>query len=105
MHPSIPLAKQQQAVPVCVCRSSARVGAGTDCVDTPQPCEMDHEGLLKAYMICYRKQVALPRIEWILYDYYFYVSKGGVDLYHGTNLVMEKKKSFPLPGLEPAPWQ
>ena len=32
------------------------VGAGTrDRVHTPWPCAMDHEGLLKAYMICNRK--------------------------------------------------
>ena len=58
MHPSTPLPKQQQAMPlsVCACRSSAGVGAGSrDGVHTPLPCAMDHEGLLKAIMICYRK--------------------------------------------------
>ena len=38
----------------CACISSARVGAGSrDRVHTP--CAMDHEGLLKAYNVCYRK--------------------------------------------------
>ena len=34
------------------------------------------------------QQVASPLIEWIPY-YYFYVSERG-DMYHGTNLVVEK---------------
>ena len=39
---------------VCACRSRAGVGAGSrDRVHTP--CAMDHEGLLKAYIVCYRK--------------------------------------------------
>ena len=56
MHPSTPLPKQQQAISmyVCACRSSTRVGAGSrDRMHTP--CAMDHEGLLKACMVCYRK--------------------------------------------------
>ena len=54
MDPSTPLPKQQQAMPLCVCRSSTGVGAGSrDRVHTP--CAMDHEGLLKAYIVCYRK--------------------------------------------------
>ena len=61
MHPSTPLPNQQQAVPLHVttvfaCRSSTRVGAGSrERVHTPWPCAMDHEGLLKAYVVCYRK--------------------------------------------------
>ena len=32
------------------------VGAGSrDRVHTPWPCATDHEGLLKVYMVCYRK--------------------------------------------------
>ena len=57
MHPSTPLPKQQQAMPLCMCMQiSAGVGAGSrDRVHTLWPCAMDHEGLLKAYMVCYRK--------------------------------------------------
>ena len=41
---------------MCACRSSAGVGAGSrDRVHTPWPRAIDHEGLLRAYMVCYRK--------------------------------------------------